>query len=149
MDVIPRVTGIAVRGGFLEALCYVALTAGRGNMQSKQRVIRQVVLEGDIAPLRAGMTLLAGLLHGRAMRIVGAVTAGAVRAELLNTYGCRVAGMAVEPGMRSREREFCMFVASHPPQIIAMTICARGAEAALMAIVSLVATGAVLRDGRM
>jgi len=147
VDVIPRVAGIAVRGGLLEVLCHVALAAGRCNVQAEQRVARQVVVEGDITPPGDGMTSLAGLLHRGAVRVVGAVAASAVCAKLLHFHGCRVAGVTIDLRVRSREWKFWMVIAGHPPKIVAVTIPARDAEPALMTVVSFVATDAALRDG--
>jgi hypothetical protein len=149
MDVISRVTAVAVRGGLLEVLCHVAQAAGRCNVQAEKRVGRQVVVEGDIAPPRDDMAFLAGLLHGGAVRVVGAVAANAVCAKLLNLHGCRVTGVAVDFCVRSGEWEFRVVVAGHPPNVVAVTISARDAEAALMAVVSLVTTDAALRNGGM
>jgi hypothetical protein len=130
-------------------LCHVALAAGHGNVQAEKRVGRQVVVKGDLTPTSNGMTFLAGLLHGGAVRVVGAVAASAVCAKFLNFHDRRVTGVTVDLRVRSRQWEFCVVVAGYPPKVVAVTISARDAKAALMTIVSLVATDAALRNGGM
>lgn len=130
-------------------LSQVALAARCGDVQSKKRVGRQVVVEADISPPGDGVTFLAGLVHRRTVRVVGAVAACAVRSELVGFHRRRVTGVTVDLGMRSGERKLRVLVAGHPPNVVAVTISARGAQAALMAVVSLVATGAALRNGSM
>ena len=130
-------------------LCHVALAAGRCNVQAEKRVGRQVVVEGDIAPPGDGMTFLAGLLHGGAVRIVGAVATDAVCAEFLSFHNRRVTGVTADFCVRPDEWEFRVVIAGHPPKVVAVTVPARHAEAALMAVVSFVATDAALRNGGM
>ena len=64
VNVVSRVAGITVLRSLLEVLCHVALTASRGDVQTKERVGRQIVIESHIAPLRGGVTLLTRLVHG-------------------------------------------------------------------------------------
>src|SRR5690349_5861323 len=81
------------------------------------------------------------------MRVIGTVAAHAVSPEFLSFYGRCVTGVTVDFGVCSHEREFRVIVAAHPPQVVTVTIPARDAETALMAIVSLVTTDAALRNG--
>src|SRR6185437_2289542 len=81
------------------------------------------------------------------MRVVGTVAANAVSPKFLSFYGRCVAGVTVDFGVCSRKREFRVIVAAHPPQVVAVTISARNAETALMAIVGLVTADAALRNG--
>ena len=96
-------------------LCHVALAAGRCNVQAEKRVGRQVVVEGDITPPGDGVTFLAGLLHGGAVRVVGAMAANTVCAELLRLHIRRMTGVAVDFCVRSGQWEFCMVIAGDPP----------------------------------
>jgi len=107
------------------------------------------VIEGDIAPPGDGMTSVASLLHGRAVRVVGAVAANAVCAELLSFHVRRVTGVTFDLCVRSSEWKFRVVVGGHPPKIVPMTIPAGNAEAALVAIIGFMATDAAFRNGRM
>jgi hypothetical protein len=95
------------------------------------------------------MTFLAGLLHGGAVRVVGAMATDAICPELLSFHGRRVTGVTADFCVRSEEREFRVVIACHPPNVVAVTIPTRSTEAALMAVVSFVAAEAVLRNGSM
>ena len=130
-------------------LCHVALAAGRRDVQAEKRIARQVVVEVDLRPPADGMTLVAGLFHRRAVGIVGAVAANALCPKLLHAHICGVTGMTLHLGVRSRERKLRMAVTGHPPEIVAVTIPAREAEAALMAVISPVAADAALLNRGM
>jgi hypothetical protein len=81
------------------------------------------------------------------MRVVGAMTAAAVGAELLFLHNTRVACVTVEPRMCTFEREERLVIVSgDAPEVVAMTLAAGGAEPARVAIIRLVATGTVFRD---
>ncbi len=81
------------------------------------------------------------------MRIIGAMTAAAVRAEFLLLHDTRVACMTVERGVCAFERERRLVIVScNPPLIVAMALAAGRAQPARVAIVGLVATGAVFWD---
>ena len=149
VDILSRVAGIAVPGGLLEVLCHMALTAGRGHMQTKKRVSGQIMVERHIAPFRVGVALLTSRVHGRPMRAGGSMAADAIRASFLFLQGRRVAGMAIQPGVGSCQLEFRMVISSDPPEIVAVTLTAGGAETAFVPIICLVAAVAVFRHGCM
>jgi len=134
-------------GCLLEVLCRVTLSARDGDVEPEEWVRREVVVEGHVTPFRGGVTGLAGSPQGAAMRVVGAMTAAAVRAEFLFLHDTRVACVTVESRVRAFEREERLVIVSgDPPEVVAMTLAAGGAQPARVAIIRLVATGAVFRD---
>ena len=147
VDVLFRVAADAGLWCFLEVLILVTLAARGGDVETEKRVGREVVVEGDVAPFRGGVTCLAGFPQRAAMRVVGAMTAAAICPELLLFDDTRVAGVTVKPGVRIFEWEKrLVIVGGDLPDVVAMTVAAGGAQPARVTIVRLVAAGTVFRD---
>ena len=103
-------------------LCHVTLAAGCRDVQAEKRIARQVVVKGDLGPPADGMAPVAGLFHGGAVGVVGAVAANALCTELLRIHGSGVTGMTAHLGVRSREGECQMAIVGHSPEVSAVTI---------------------------
>ena len=144
VGVLLGVTASAALRCLVEALVHVTLAAGDRNVQAEEGIARQVMVEGDVAPSNDGVTHIASLPDRAAMRIGGAVAAGAILTEFLLLHDTRVAHVAVEFGVSALEREIgSVIVRRHPPRFGGMAVTAHLAQTAGVAIIRLVAAGAV------
>jgi hypothetical protein len=96
VDVVLRVTTDAFLGRIVESLGRMALPACHDHMQSREWILRLIMIEVDVLPLGSGVALLALLAQRAAMRLIGAMTVDALRAQLLVFGNTRVAQVTIE-----------------------------------------------------
>ncbi len=150
VNIILCMTIDALLGGLLEPLRRVTLTASDNHMESEQREAREVVIESYIVPPGLPVTLLALRAQCSAVRLVGPMAASAFGAELLILRDARMTSVAIEVRVRPLEREVksCRVIeARHPPAIISVTVRTIRPKPSGVAVVCLVTTVAILRDG--
>lgn len=150
-SLVDVIVGVALDAAFrrmIEGEGRVALRATHHAMQTQQRILGQVMIEYDIgAP---GLLTMAGIAAGfelAAMRVIAAMTTGAVLGQLLARHRCGVTSVAIDLGMRTEQCKFVasgMIVTRHLPAIAAMAVGAIRAETAGVRVISLVTTAAVL-----
>src|SRR5579883_2184529 len=105
VNVIRRMTAAAVAGRIAKVAGEVALSAGHGHVQSRQRKAGAVVIEAQIgAP--AGRAVTGGAIGAElaAVHVIHAVTAHAAGLELLRRNGSGVAIEASQFGVRTGQR---------------------------------------------
>ncbi len=150
VDIHLRVAIDALVRGLLEALRRVALAAGHGNVQAKEREGAHVVIESHVLPVGLRMALLALLAETASVRLIGPMAAGAVGRELLCLRHAGMTGVAIELRVRSFQRKVepgCVIEARCFPGVVAVAVGALGPEPPHVPIVGFVAAVAVLRDG--
>lgn len=136
-------------GRIIEPLAGMALAAADDDVQSGQRILRLIVVEIDVLPLCGVVAPLALLAERAAMRLSGAVTVDALRTELLVLGHRGMTGVTIELRVRALEGKFearQMVEVRDFPDIIAVTVAARRAQATDVFVIGLMATGAILRD---
>jgi hypothetical protein len=148
VNVFMRMTLAAGRGRTVEGQRCMALGAAHDSMQTEQRKIGQVMIEDEAgAPILLAVALIAGFPQLAAMRVLAAMAAGAIFGQLLRGDDGGVAGVAVDLGMSTDEREIVprgMIVVRQVPTFIVMTAVALCAEAGGMRVIGFVAPVAVL-----
>ena len=148
VDIVLRVTSQAIFGCVVEFLRGVALPAGDDNMQSGQRILRLIVIEGHVLPFGRVVALLAFLAQRSAVGLVGTVAVDTLGAKLLILRDARVAYMAIELRVRANECELefdQVIEVGDLPGVIAMTIGTSGSQPACVLVVRLMAPGAIFR----
>jgi hypothetical protein len=148
VKVFMRMALAAGRGRAVEGQRCMALGAAHDSMQTKQRKAGQVMIEHEAgAPILLAVALIAGFLQLAAMRILAAMTAGAILGQLLGGGDRSVAGIAIDLGVCADQRKVVppsMVVTPQRPMLVVMTAVALCPKARGMRIVGFVATVTVL-----
>jgi hypothetical protein len=142
MSIVVRMAAEAIPGRFIESLRCVTLTATHDHMQSSERIVRLVVIEVHLLPLRGCMALLALLAQRPTVGFVRPMAIDALRPELLILRYTGMTGVAIEVCMRTiksklEARE--MIKLRHAPYVVAVAVGTRRPEASRVHVVRLVA----------
>ncbi len=138
VDVVFRVTAHAFLGRVVEPLGCMTLPARDDYMQSRERVLRLIVVEVHVLPLGSGVALLALLAQRAAVRLIGAMTVDALRAQLLIFGNAGVAHVTVEVRVRAFEGKLearKMIESGDAPHVVPVAIGTRGSQPACVLVV--------------
>jgi hypothetical protein len=146
VNIVVRVATHAILGCLIEALSRMTLATAHDHVQPGQRIVRLVVIEADLLPLRSCMALLALLAQRAAVGLISPVAVDAFRAELLIFGDACMTGVAVQLRVSAFESKLEadeMVELSYAPHIVAVAVGARRSEASRMPVVRLVAARAI------
>lgn len=96
VDIVLHMTADTFLWRIVESLRRMALPAGHDDMQSRERILRLVVVEIHVFPFGRVVALLALLTQRPAMSIIGAVAVDALGAQLLIFHNAGMTHVAVE-----------------------------------------------------
>src|SRR5882724_3649507 len=148
VNVVLGVAADAFLGRIIESLCRMALPARDDHVQSRERILRLIVIEAHVLPFRGRVALLALLAQRAAVRLIGAMTVDALRAEFLVLGNARMTHVTVEVRVRAFQGKLearQVVETGDAPDIVAVTVGTRGSQPAGVLVIGLVAAGAILR----